>query len=209
VEDAHEAIAQRVEDRLVLYGHSLGAMVAAAAAARWPERIAAVILEDPPFSTMGSRIGEGPLLDYFRKYSRYASHGRPVTEVARELADLRYGPPGAEDSLRLGDRRDAAALRFTARALADVDPEVFVPILEGRWLEQYHLEDIARRVNCPVLLLQADSTAGGMLRDEDVELWRSATPDVTVVRFAGVGHQIRWSAPGRLLGAVWSFLGSL
>src|SRR5687767_1435425 len=38
----------------VLFGHSLGAMVAVAAAAAKPEQVKAVILEDPPFDTLAA-----------------------------------------------------------------------------------------------------------------------------------------------------------
>jgi hypothetical protein len=45
--------------------HSLGAMVAAAVAAEAIDLVRAVILEDPPFETMGARVRSYPLYPYF------------------------------------------------------------------------------------------------------------------------------------------------
>ncbi len=41
---------------VILYGHSLGAMVAALVGSRIPRLTIAMILEDPPFHTMGNRL---------------------------------------------------------------------------------------------------------------------------------------------------------
>ena len=64
VEDAVRLI-ESLTNQVILYGHSLGAMVALATAAQIPERIQTTILEDPPFSTMGSRLRGTPLMRYF------------------------------------------------------------------------------------------------------------------------------------------------
>ena len=193
----------------VVYGHSMGAMVAAAVAADIPSRVKAVILEDPPFDTMGARIHESALYSYFSGFRRFAGDIRPVTELARELADFRYGPPGAEAATRLGDERDAAALRFTARCMQLLDPDVFTPILDGTWLEGYNTHAIFERIQCPVLLLQADPTAGGMLTDGDAAIVTNICKDVTHLKFPGGPHNLHWMETDKTLRAVMNFLSSL
>ena len=89
-----------------------------------------------------------------------AMHGgsynkRVVLKAVREYKLL------AEDqTVRLGDTRDAASLRFTARSLSQLAPEVLQPIIDGTWLRGFDLADIAKRVRCPVLILQADPACG-------------------------------------------------
>src|SRR5262252_7523053 len=57
VEDAEAILSRVCSAPAVICGHSLGAMVAlAAAAGPAADRCRALILEDPPFATMGSRI---------------------------------------------------------------------------------------------------------------------------------------------------------
>src|SRR5262245_62100401 len=46
--DALDLVQSHLPGRVVLYGHSLGALVATAVAAGLPDRVAAIVLEDPP-----------------------------------------------------------------------------------------------------------------------------------------------------------------
>ena len=55
--DAVVLVRDRIAGPVVLVGHSLGAMVAAAVAAESPDLVRAAVLEDPPFQGMGDRIG--------------------------------------------------------------------------------------------------------------------------------------------------------
>ena len=49
VEDATALMPNEFPGGAILYGHSLGAMVAAGTAARCPDLVKGIILEDPPF----------------------------------------------------------------------------------------------------------------------------------------------------------------
>lgn len=193
----------------VILGHSLGAMVAAAVAAVAPGLVKAVVLEDPPFAMMGGRIAETSYLDLFLGYQEFAGSGRPVAEVAAALAEIRVKPPDRPDPVRLGDVRDAAALRFMASCLRQIDPAVLAPIVEGRWLDGYDVIETLRKVACPTLLLQADSAAGGALPDDYADEVASAIPDVIHIRLPGVGHQIHGSQPEAMLRLMTGFLESL
>ncbi len=209
VSDALDFVKSQSNGPTVIYGHSLGAMVAAAVAAELPESVEAVILEDPPFETMGSKIRESFLYSYFCGLRRFAGSKRPVAEIARELAEMRFGPPGLENSVRLGDERDGTSLRFSAKCLKQLDPEVLEPIVEGCWLERYERDSILRRIQCPTLLLQGDVRFGGMLTDEDANQVEKLIRDCTRVRLNGVGHLIHWVETGTVLRLVMGFLGSL
>lgn len=193
----------------VLYGHSLGAMVAAAAAAAAPQAVKALVLEDPPFDTMGPRIARTSFHSLFVAYENLLGRSRSVPELARELAEVRVTTPGADKSVRLGDVRDAASLRFSASCLAKVDPQVLAPIVAGRWLEGYDRSRVLAGIRCPVLLLQADESAGGMLVDSDAAEAQQAIADCTLIRVPGVGHLIHWSAIETTLRLVLPFLESL
>lgn len=197
------------QQKLILYGHSLGAMVATDLAVRLRNKVTSVILEDPPFHTMGERIADTPLLSYFQGMSQFANSPDSVQTITTKLADVTTEDPTSGASIRLGDVRDAASLRFTARCLSQLDPRVFEPIIASRWLEDYDWQNVLQSLESPTLLLQADPTAGGMLTDEDAGTAAGLASDLTVVRYPDTGHLIHWQRTNKLLRHVEAFLESI
>lgn len=211
VDDALAALHQCVGESTVVMGHSLGAMVALAAAAQAPELVRAVVAEDPPFHTMGERIASTPLLGYFRDLRRLHSRGEALFQFTNALANVpvAISRDDGGKAARLGDVRDMASLRMAAAMLKRVDPEVFEPIVAGRWLDGYDVKGVLAGVRCPLLLLQADTEAGGMLTDDDAALAEQTAKECFRVRFPGVGHLIHWTDPAGMLRPVLAFLESL
>ncbi|WP_161603357.1 alpha/beta fold hydrolase [Blastopirellula marina] len=209
VEDAIRTLVDQTDEPAVIYGHSLGAMVAAAAAAEAPDLVRAVILEDPPFETMGSRIFSTPLHSYFTAALSLAGSTKPLEQLACDVAQLEYVDPVSKAAVRQGDLRDPAALRFTAKCLSQLDPAVLEPIVAGTWLAGYDRAEILSRIRCPVLLLQADIEAGGMLALEDAAVLKSSIADCTTVNLPGVSHLMHSAQPQKISDAVHNFLESL
>lgn len=186
---------KRLNEPAAVYGHSLGAMVALAVAASVPDKVRALVLEDPPFHTMGDDIQETVFHSQFAGLTRIVRPGRQVAELAADLAVLPLRIPGRDEPVLLGQLRDRPALRYMASCLARLDPEVLVPIVAGSWLDGYEGPELARQVRAPSLVLEADLAAGGMLTPTD-SAWLSATlPECANVRFPGVGHLLHWLAP--------------
>ena len=84
VEDAARFLEEEIGRPAAVYGHSLGAMVAAATAARAPGMVMAVVLEDPPFHTMGRRIRETALHGFFSAL-RTLDCGVPLEALVERL----------------------------------------------------------------------------------------------------------------------------
>jgi pimeloyl-ACP methyl ester carboxylesterase len=193
----------------VILGHSLGAMVATAAAAEAPERVRALVLEDPPFEMGASRIDETMWPALFAAYRSVAGSERPVDEVAAALAAAPIMMPGDPRPTPLGSLRDAVSLRFQAACLRRLDPEVLDPILERRWLDGFPVAETLGRIACPTLLLQGDSTAGGALPDRYAAELASLIPRAIHVRMPGVGHQIHANQAEDMTRLVAGFLESI
>jgi pimeloyl-ACP methyl ester carboxylesterase len=197
-----EAFVRESEFRgpLVVFGHSLGAMVALHLAAECPEKIVGAVLEDPPFHTMGENIGATAYRPQFAGMQEVARRGGEVEAMTDALADIRV--PGPNGEVRLGDTRDRASLRFSAECLVHIDPEVFAPLVAGTWLDGFDHLALWPRVKCPLLLLQGDPRNGGALTDEDADLAERTAARCQRVRFEGVGHQIHRTVPQQVVATV-------
>lgn len=200
-DDAVELIDRLGE--VVLYGHSLGALVSAHAAAVRPERVRAVVLEDPPAAAFLRDVRGSSWYGVWQQMRPLAGQAASVQGVARRLAEVRVAAG------RLGDVRDATSLRFSARCLMDLDPAVFDPLLEGRWLEGFDCERAFAGVRCPALLLRGDEALGGMLARAEATRLAGLMADADAVDVAGVGHLVHWQAAETTARLVLGFLESL
>lgn len=209
IQDAVGFVNQVVERPTLIYGHSLGAMVAAGTAAQIPDLVAGIIMEDPPFRAMGERIAQGPLKSLMAGMQMYAGDPRTVAEIAKDFADVELYDPRTDQHTRMGNIRDGVSLRFSARSLQDVDPQVFACIVAGAWLKGFEMEKICAAIRCPALLFQADERAGGMLADDDVALLKRHVPSLIHLSFSGVPHLMHWAITERILNHTWGFIESL
>jgi pimeloyl-ACP methyl ester carboxylesterase len=208
LDDALRLVRERAAGPVVIYGHSLGALLAAGAAARLPDRVRAIILEDPPSQATLRALPETAFYSLFAGMRSLAGPGRTVCELTRELAELRIAAPG-QTGVRLGDLRDATSLRFTARCLQDMDPAALTPLLEGGWLDGLDLPALYRGVRCPALLLRADDAYGGMMARREADAVAGLMAECHVIDFPRVGHQIHWLDPPGCLRYLLGFLESL
>lgn len=207
--DLVDFLERHVPQPAVVYGHSLGAMVAAGAAAARPDLVGAVVLEDPPFETMGSRIRESSLHGYFAALRELLPWQNGVVKLARELARLTLTDPVTGRSWQLGEVRDAVQLRYQAACLLAVDPAALDPIVAGQWLAGYDWQEVLRGVKSPALVLQADEAVGGMLVNADTAQASTLLADGTIIRFAGAGHSLHTARTAEVTNHLATFLETL
>ena len=208
VEDIVRFVSQEISAPLVILGHSLGAMVAAAVAADVPELVRGVVLEDPPFLTMGNRINGTAWQAQFRGMRDVAQCGGTKAEMAARLAEIEIPAPGGV-SKRLGELRTPAALAWSAECLAKLDPEVLTPIIDAGWMDGFDFTEVLSRIRCPVLLLQADPLCGGALANHDVDAALAALPSIQHFHFPGAGHQLHRDRTDAMLVALKTFFDTL
>jgi pimeloyl-ACP methyl ester carboxylesterase len=208
VRDAVAVVRTLATEPVVVFGHSLGALVAAAVAAAEPEGVRAVVLEDPPGASYLARFRETPNFAQFEAQQRLAGSTRSVPEIARELADIDVPQPDGRMA-KLGQLRDPTSLRFLARCMRDLDPGVYDPVLAGDWLKGYDDAAVWRGVQCPALLLRGESERGSWLPAADADRMANTIPDCTRIDVSGVGHLVHWLAPVETARYVVGFLESL
>lgn len=193
----------------VLYGHSLGALVALLTAAARPDSVAGIVLEDPPGPSFLSAIERTPYAAVFSLYRTHAGSRLSVGDLAAALAAAPLpGGPGMP-ATTFGATRDPASVRFTASCLGSLDPATMDPLLANAWLDGIDWEATLRRVICPVLILRADPARGGMLPDGDFDFLRRSLGDATAIDLPGIGHNAVGQQPDLVPRLVIPFLESL
>lgn len=170
--------------QVALIGHSLGAVIAALVAAHAPERVWAVVLEDP---ALEQNDGSTELLEMLLD----AKRGSP-DETYALISEMRWDRDEADW------RRETDWLRGTADG-------PFVAMLD-RLDRDIDLFAALARITCPTLLLQADPMAGGALSDPGAERALQSLRDGTYQRFPDTGHNIHHERPAEFLEIVSDFL---
>lgn len=176
--------------RPALYGHSMGAITAAAVAARYPELVRAVVLEDPP-------LRDGLLVQ---------EHGDEEQAQARQwMLDLRAQP--REERIA---RAAADNPRWVEEELipwAHSKEEVVLAVQDYRGtVRDYPWRLTLARITCPILLVTGDPELGAIVTPEVAreaeELWHNGR----VAHMGGAGHSIHRDRYDETMAAVRSFL---
>jgi len=164
-------------DRPLLFGHSMGARIAAVVAARGKVPLRGTILADPPMS--GPARGPYPTsLDAFLRQLSEAARGTDADEVAAHWPAW----PRREQELR-------------ARWLSSCAEEAIAATHRGFETEDFF--DWWPRVPGPVCLLYgADSP---VVTADGARLAAETNPAAPLHEVAGAGHMIFWDAPATAL----------
>lgn len=170
--------------RFALVGHSMGARIAARAAAHEPAGLESIVLVDPPVSGPGRREYPGKLPWYLDSMA-----------LARAGADgeamRAFCPTWTDDELRL-----------RAEWLHTCDERAVLESFEGFHTDDFHA-DAAR---LPVRSLLITAERGDVVRDIDVAELQRATPSMRHVRVPNAGHMIPWDNAEGFYAALGDFL---
>ncbi len=195
-QDTARFLREVVREPAVLLGWSLGATVAVQIAAEMPEAVWGIMLGDPAFPNLPAVLPGGGIhavCDALRDLLR-AGHTRDEL-----IAALARTQPGT----------NAAALRASATAYLQLDPDVFTGFIDGRVWDGYDHDALLARIGCPAMLLQADPTAGGIIPDTMADHAAALLADCALVRLPGVGHHSKFIPPLVFVPVVTDFLESL
>lgn len=209
VHDAAAAL-EAIGRPTIVYGHSLGSLVAAAVAAQMPHAVSAIVLEDPPSVGYWQNIEATNYHPTFLAMRQWAGRmDLSSHEIASQLRDVPMKPTTDGRTLKLGDVRDAVSLRFTASCVRQLDPHVMRTILEDDWQKGYEAESIFKAIRCPVLLLRGNTALGGMLPADDADRMVDLLRDCTRIDFSTAGHLLHWQMRSEASHQTSAFIDSL
>lgn len=188
-DDAAAVIRELFDVPVVVWGHSMGAATATLLASRHPGLVAAVVLEDPPYTT--SQVDDTPQI------------AAMVTGIGQMLAMVREAPQAERLAVAqaMNPGWDAADLPGWVESKLQFDESV----LAGRGAIDRDWRTPLASVSAPVLLVVGDPAHGGAVDDQTANALVSAHPDTEVHRFP-VGHNVHREAYGDVLAAVRGFV---
>jgi pimeloyl-ACP methyl ester carboxylesterase len=209
-EDIITFLEQHVTAPAVLFGHSLGGMIALWIAAHQPTRVRAVIVGDSMLLSKAFAPGTMyPML--FAGLRELAAQKYSLDELADGLARIKLKVPGLDEPVSIGDLpgNDREHLLLWASCVKQVDPDTYAMTLDGSSLQDLVGENLLRNVQCSTLLLQGNPALGALMSDADVTRARSLLPHSVHVSFPTLGHALYIQQPEPVLRAISAFLDDL
>lgn len=197
-----------VREPASLFGHSMGGEVAMIVAAQWPHLVRSVVVEDAPLSADITRRAIEATRPALLLMRHLAGSTLPVDQLIEKVGELPIDL-SHQPNILFGDVASADDLRMYAESMQCHDPAMLDAVLEFEEMHAGYDDGIIARVECPVLILQADPSAGGALLDADVAHALALMPDARCVRFNGLGHSLHLEDPQTVLDVVLPFLESL
>jgi len=193
VDDTLALLREVVGEAAYLLGHSLGGQVGLMVAAQCAQYARAVVVGDSPLTRRTGRSGLGDSSRARLVAWRDLAGGRlSVDEIAEALKDAPTEIPGQDGPATMREKYGEASGIFAwlAATLYHNDPDMLTAVMEGATTAGYEMEGILPAIRCPVLLLQADPAAGGMMTDEEVERALPLLAKARHVRLEDTGHFI-------------------
>jgi pimeloyl-ACP methyl ester carboxylesterase len=184
----------------VLVGHSIGGVVALMVAARSPERVKALIIEDVPLTLDSYRKVVDSSREMFGLWLSLKKLAKSEAELALTLADAYKDYSGVT----------SAWILFFARCLWLLDPTFFNNLLHDfdGFTAGFDGKRILSMIHCPVLFLRGETKLGAVMTDEDLSWVQRNCRNVECILIEGVGHQLHLEDHGQepVLEAMQAFL---
>lgn len=192
--DAANLIRELALDKPVVIGHSLGGAVAGTLAAKNPELVTAVVLEDPSWYPLyGSDEEEEVDIANNAVWKNFFVEQQKLT-LDQCLSERKALSPGWAD----------IELQEVAKATFQATPEVFSVI--GAQLRQW--PKVVPAIQCPALLLSGEAIGfvDGVVTPETAEEMTRLNDRIEHVHITGVGHYIRRDDFDQFMSVVTAFL---
>jgi pimeloyl-ACP methyl ester carboxylesterase len=212
VRDVKQFVQQVIQKPVVIFGHSLGGRIGISLANEFPTMVRALIIADTPL-TDKSLADQADFFKAFGYWRELVLSNMSQDEMVAALAAIPVAPGDPESSLTFGQLPgwDQSYLRFTARQLRMVDPEILADMEKGLagLPNQMDALDILPKVTCPTLFLQGNPELGGLLKEEDVVQALTVMPAAFRVRMERAGHDVHLDDAEAAERAVMLFLESI
>lgn len=201
--DAVLALLDMLDTPVVLVGHSMGGL---AAAAERPEAVRGVYLEDvTPLFVENPAVRSFALLPGVFRLPRLVgektAERHPAGWLVQQIGTFRH-----DERRSVRDALPAAAVEDWAAQAAGLDVERVGPKLSIAAPSTPPIEQL-RRFSGPVHVAYGDLASGSMVPPGELDTMRTINPSLTATRFEGGGHLLHGQFPALFAADVASFIG--
>ena len=217
INDTVAFLDENVGEPAVIFGSSMGGMIALMVAAKHPDIVKAIVFGDSSIKTDRTRQVMIDFHSYWEGWRKLAGFKGPFKELVRLVSEMPVNVPG-QGKKTYGEGLDSISLMNKANYIRRLDPEVLLDWEAGdRDVDAFkrvttgYDERLLREIRCPVLLIQGNPRKGGIFTDEAVVFARENIADSYHVYIQEYDHNLglyNWDT-SRLLQAVNVFLESL
>ena len=198
--DDNTEFVERLNAPGVLVGHSIGGVVALMVAARRPDLVRGLIIEDVPITRESYRNVIDSSRAMFGLWLQLKRAAQSEQDLAFALADAYRDTPVVTSTWIL----------FFAGCLWQLDPGFFDNLLDD--FEGFHAgydaKQILSRLACPILFLRGETRRGAVMTDDEIAWLQRHCGNAQCVSINGVGHLLHLEDPGQtpVLTAMLAFL---
>lgn len=199
-----------VVEPAALVGHSLGGGAALLTAAQAPDRVRAVVVGDSPLDREPWRAVSDAQRAVLPAWRNIAGGRVPPERMAEAVKDL---PVAVDDDrgyapLREVVGEESGVIDWFVGNLYHNDPDMLTAFIEDvdATLAGYEMEILLPKIRCPVLLLQGDPDAGGLMTDAEVARALPLLVRPTHVQLEQIGHVLHNERKEPVLHAIEAFL---
>ena len=176
----------------IVGGHSMGASIAAGLAARYPELVSALLLEDPPWGlTQPGQPRPGRIFD----------ENSPIADWLRSLQAL---PLESAVAQCRGEHPTWPDMYL--RPWTEGKQQLDLNFLTAENTSVVPWSELVPSIHCPVLLVTADPAQGAIVSPELAAEICATSPNFRLAHFPGVGHHVRFAVHEAYMQAVRAFL---
>ncbi|MBA3662348.1 MAG: alpha/beta hydrolase [Gammaproteobacteria bacterium] len=168
VQDTYLFIKEHIKKPTIIFGNSLGGVVAIMTAAYHPELVRAVIIGDAPISMKSFRNLIDSQRDFADQIIKWLRTNQ-ITNIYKKLKDDHF-----------------------AESLSLCDPDMLVAMFDQFefTFREYSINELFPLIICPVLVIRGCLERGSLITDSDMNQASKLLTSVSQVQLPNVGHSL-------------------
>jgi pimeloyl-ACP methyl ester carboxylesterase len=220
-----------IREPVYITGNSSGGLLTVWLAANKPDLVTAIVLEDPPlfsseypeikrtvadrlftvsYNTVLDNTYGGNFLDYWVRNGTdfFKTYAGPFSQQLIQFAVNSYRNANPGEPIEIAFL--PASIQEMLRGLNCYDPRFGAAFHDGTWNEGFEHAEALKKIQCPVLLIQADfgimedGTLNGAMSQEQADRAALLIKDCQYIK-VNTGHVINLEVPDQLIQIIWEF----